>query len=112
MTKRGGMLVTLACGLGLAFAGDAFAAAKTAPAAKVAPTAKAAPRRLEDVRIEGDVPVPQVVFVTARDARRFLDFEPGRYRKSSLELARESVLPTRVVLVGRTPTVQHKESAP
>ncbi len=111
MTGCRRILATIACGVGLALAGDALAAAKTAPA-KGAPAAKAAPRRLEDVRIEGDVPVPQVVFVTARDARRFLDFEPGRYRKSSLELARESVLPTRVVLVGRAPTVQHKESAP
>ena len=70
------------------------------------------PRRLEDVRIEGDVPVPQVLFVTARDPRRFLEFQHGRYRKTSLQLSRESMSPARVVLVGNGPTVQHKESAP
>jgi hypothetical protein len=106
MTMRWSFLALAA--LCAALAGEAGAAPKTAP--KSAPPA--APRRLEDVRIEGDVPVPQVVFVTARDPRRFLEFQHGRYRKTSLELARESVLPTRVVLVGGAPAVPHKESAP
>ena len=94
--------------LSLLLAAGADASPAPAPAEK-----KAAPtRRLEDIRIEGDVPVPQVLFVTARDPRRFLDFGHDRYRKSSLELARTAVLPTRVAVVGTWPTVTHKESAP
>lgn len=89
----------------------AFAAEPAAPAkSKSTPPAKA--RRLEDIRIEGDVPVPQVLFVTARDPRRTLDFGHDRYRRTSLELARTAVPPTRVAVVGTWPTVPHKESAP
>ena len=84
-------------------------AAKAAPA-KPAPV-KAQARRLEDIRIEGDVPVPQVIFVTARDPRRFMDFQHRRYLKDSRELGRETVFPSRVHLVGSVPAVIHKESA-
>lgn len=79
--------------------------------AKKAATAKAPARRLEDIRIEGDVPVPQVIFVTARDPRRFMDFQHQRYLKSSRELGRETVFPSRVHLVGTVPATIHKESA-
>jgi hypothetical protein len=100
-------------GAALALALLAFGAAVAEAAPDPAPGKKpAAARRLEDIRIEGDVPVPQVLFVTARDPRRFLDFGHERYRKSSLDVARAVPLPTRVVMVGIGPTVTHKESAP
>ena len=110
MTMRTAMLLLLA--LLFALAGDAGAGAKPAAGKPVVAKSAEKPRRLEDVRIEGDVPVPQVLFVTARDPRRFLEFQHGRYRKTSLQLSRESMSPARVVLVGNGPTVQHKESAP
>lgn len=103
MTKRSAVLVIV---LLAGFAGAAQAASEPAK-----PRAAAA-RRLEDIRIEGDVPVPQVIFVTARDPRRFMEFQHRRYLKSSVELARETVLPTRVHPVGTWPTPVHKESAP
>jgi len=93
----------------VATAGAAAAAPPPPAPAKSPPAAKA--RRLEDIRIEGDVPVPQVLFITARDPRRFLDFRHAPYRMSSLELARTAVLPTRVAVIGTVPIVQHKESA-
>lgn len=98
----------------LALAASAGTASASAPAAGATKsgTAAAAARRLEDIRIEGDVPVPQVIFVTARDPRRFMEFQHHRYLKSSLELGRETVLPGRVHLVGSWPTTIHKESAP
>lgn len=112
MTMRHAVTVgALAAALVLGAGGAA--AADTKPETKSAKSAKPAPaRRLEDIRIEGDVPVPQVIFVTARDPRRFLEFQHRRYLKSSAELGREAVLPSRVHLVGPTPTTIHKESAP
>src|SRR5882672_5250818 len=46
----------------------------------------AGPRTLEDIHIEGEIPVPQVLFITARDQRRFLQFQHRRYLKTSREI--------------------------
>ena len=48
----------------------------------------AGPRRLEDIHIEGEVPVPQVLFITARDQRRFLESHHERYLRTSRERRR------------------------
>ena len=77
--------------------------ARTAPAPKAqtaaAPTRTvAAPRRLEDIHIEGEIPAPQVLFVTARDQRRFTRFHHHRYLKSSVQVGETTVLPSRVAL--------------
>lgn len=58
----------------------------------------AAPRRLEDIHIEGEIPAPQVLFVTARDQRRFTKFHHRRYLKSSVQVGETTLLPTRVAL--------------
>lgn len=79
--------------------------------AKVAGTAAstvraAGPRRLEDIHIEGEVPVPQVLFITARDQRRFLESHHDMYLRTSRELGEMTPLPARVVLTpapGATP---------
>jgi hypothetical protein len=67
--------------------------AATAPARTVA-----APRRLEDIHIEGEIPAPQVLFVTARDQRRFTKFHHRRYLKTSVQVGETTLLPTRVAL--------------
>ena len=69
---------------------------------------RASPRMLEDIHIEGDIPVPQVLFVTARDQRRFLEFHHHRYLRTSLQLGQATPLPTGVV-VTRMPGDPGKE---
>ncbi len=70
---------------------------------------KAGPRMLEDIHIEGDIPVPQVLFVTARDQRRFLEFHHRRYLTTSLRLGQATPLPTGVV-VTRMPSEPGRET--
>lgn len=69
-----------------------------APAARAETLARPAPgqanRKLEDIHIEGEIPVPQVLFVTARDQRRFLDFQHGRYLRTSRQLAEQTPVPS------------------
>jgi hypothetical protein len=93
-------------------------ARKTAPAGKTAHEARGAkpapadttarlaegPRRLEDIHIEGEIPAPQVLFVTARDQRRFTRFHHQRYLKTSVQVGETTRLPTRVALTNHPPT--------
>jgi hypothetical protein len=72
----------------------AHAAADTSARARL----RAAPRTLDEIQIEGEIPVPQVLFVTAREQRRFMEFQHHRYLRSSLELGRATATPTRVVV--------------
>lgn len=65
----------------------------TAPARTVA-----GPRRLEDIHIEGEIPAPQVLFVTARDQRRFTRFHHQRYLKTSVQVGETTLLPNRIAL--------------
>jgi len=69
----------------------------------------AGPRRLEDIHIEGEIPAPQVLFITARDQRRFTRFHHERYLKSSLEVGEATPLPTRIAL---TPNRSTPDSTP
>ena len=69
-------------------------------------------RRLEDIHIEGEIPVPQVLFITGRDQRRFLDFQHGRYLKSSVEVGQKAVYPSWITLVGLRPHEVRKEPMP
>jgi hypothetical protein len=77
------------------------ARATAAPGATPAP-ANAGPRRLDDIAIEGEIPVPQVLFITARDQRRFLDADPSRYVRTSRQVADATPAPTRVIVVADT----------
>lgn len=70
---------------------------------------KVAPRTLDDIHIEGEIPVPQVLFITARDQRRFLEFQHHRYRRTSLELGRATPTPSRIVVTA-PPSAPRKES--
>ncbi|HEY6867957.1 MAG TPA: hypothetical protein VI792_11910 [Candidatus Eisenbacteria bacterium] len=60
-------------------------------------------RRLEDIHIEGEIPVPQVLFITARDQRRFLEFQHGRYLRTSRTTGEETALPAWIVVTGTRP---------
>jgi hypothetical protein len=53
-------------------------------------------RRLSDIHIEGEIPVPQVLFVSVGDQRRFIDFQHRRYLRSAGELG-ASGLPSRIM---------------
>ena len=64
---------------------------------------RVAPRMLDAIRIEGEIPVPQVLFITARDQRRFMEFQHHRYQVTSLELGRATPAPARLVLSTRSP---------
>jgi len=50
-------------------------------------------RTLDEITIEGEVAVPQVLFITARDRPRYEDRLHRRYLWGSLELGRATVLP-------------------
>jgi hypothetical protein len=83
-------------------------AAKSAPAAEAK---RSAPRRLEDIQIEGEVPVPQVLFITARDQRRFMDFHHRRYLRTSLEVGEQTILPSWIAVSGPRPAEARKETS-
>ena len=70
---------------------------------------RAGTRMLDDIHIEGEIPVPQVLFITARDQRRFMEFQHHRYQRTSLELGRATATPSRVVVPAPTP-VERKEN--
>jgi hypothetical protein len=75
----------------------AAVAGATADSAAVAP-GKASARTLEDIHIEGEIPVPQVLFITAREQRRFMEFQHHRYIKSSRDVGATTAPPTRIVM--------------
>ena len=59
---------------------------------------RAAARTLEDIHIEGEIPVPQVLFITAREQRRFMEFQHHRYLKNSHDVGAATVPPSRIVM--------------
>jgi hypothetical protein len=81
------------------------AAAKPAAADSARTGARTGPRTLDDIHIEGEIPVPQVLFITARDQRRFMEFQHHRYTRTSLELGRSTAMPSRVVVPEPGPVV-------
>ena len=55
-------------------------------------------RTLEEITIEGEIAVPQVLFITARDRRRYNDQLYRKFLQSSLELARGTAYPRHLVI--------------
>lgn len=82
------------------------AGAARAPLARAGDEARS--RTLDDIHIEGEVPVPQVLFVTARDQRHFMTFQHHRYLRSSAQLGEATLLP-RWIVVTPSPSVPGKE---
>jgi len=60
-------------------------------------------RTLDEITIEGEVAVPQVLFITARDRTRYEDRLYRRYLPGRLELARRVPLPEHIRIHFRTP---------
>jgi len=88
------------------------AVAKPAPRDSTSSTSRGgrtAPRMLDDIHIEGEIPVPQVLFITAREQRRFMEFQHHRYTRTSLELGRGTAMPSRIVVPEPSPA-QGKEN--
>lgn len=75
----------------------AIAQSKPRPASAAARSAAAA-RTLDATHIEGEIPVPQVLFITARDQRRFMEFQHRRYLRSSLQIGKDAALPSWIVV--------------
>jgi|SRR6516225_5600552 len=72
--------------------------------------AGAAARTLDEIHIEGEIPVPQVLFITARDQRRFMEFQHRRYLKTSRMVGEDTVLPSRIVVTGVRPAPDKEAS--
>jgi hypothetical protein len=90
----------------------ARAARADADSVRATPAKKSAARRLEDVHIEGEIPVPQVLFVTARDQRRVVEFQHRRYLRTSRQLGEQTPLPSRIVVTEERRPEAKKESKP
>ena len=73
--------------------------------------AAGAKRTLQDIHIEGEIPVPQVMFITARNQRRFLDFQQWHYLRTSRQLGEQTVLPSWIGVTGNHPTDTRKENS-
>ena len=68
---------------------------------KKARTKPDAVRTLDAITIEGQIDVPQVLFITARDFRRYRDGLGSKFRMNALEVARSADLPTRLRIVAK-----------
>jgi len=77
-------------------------AQKTEPAKTQARARNSAVRTLEAITIEGEIAVPQVLFITSRDYRRFRDGLGATYRATALDVARAIDQPTRLRVVPMT----------
>ncbi|HET9328274.1 MAG TPA: hypothetical protein VFQ05_16020 [Candidatus Eisenbacteria bacterium] len=87
------------------------ATATEKPATTAARSAKReGTRTLQDIHIEGEIPVPQVLFITARDQRRFLDFQHRRYLRTSQQVGEQTALPSWIGVTGQQPTDARKEN--
>jgi hypothetical protein len=59
-------------------------------------SAKDTDRTLEAIEIEGEIAIPQVLFITSRDHPRYRDGLRDRYRRSALEVGREVEWPRHI----------------
>lgn len=121
MTIRTCILATL-CIAGLGTAGVAAPPAtpveKTATvdtkapqptAAKPAATTKGGIRTIDAINIEGEIAVPQVLFITSRDNRRYRDGMGKNFRMGTLDVARALATPNRLCVAGKSGTETLKE---
>ena len=101
------IMVGMLCALLPATAGGAPAKKTTVSADSSTAKKSAAPkpvrkdsvRTLDAIRIEGEIDVPQVLFITARDYRRFRDGLGARYQPTSADVAKSIPLPSRLRMV-------------
>jgi hypothetical protein len=111
-------LLAAALGMCLAAAVPARALAakpavgKNAPADSVRSRA-AAPRStgvrtLDAINIDGEIAVPQVLFITARDVRRYRDGLSLKFQLNAIEAGRSAVLPSRLRVVQQPQTFKEE----
>jgi hypothetical protein len=60
-----------------------------------------ATRTLDDITIEGEIAVPQVLFITARDFRRYRDGLGSKFRMGAKDVARSVDRPTQLRVVAK-----------
>ena len=70
------------------------------------------PRTLDDIRIEGEIAVPQVLFITARDQRRFMDFQHHRFLRTSRQIGDSTALPSRIAVTETAPAPAAGKATP
>lgn len=89
-----GLIIIVILGAGI------FAPARAADE-KASPKKPAgAIRTIDAITIEGEIAVPQVLFITSRDNRRYRDGTGKLYRKNTNERARSLNAPDRVCVAG------------
>lgn len=86
------------------------AAGASATPRRAAAVTAAPPRRLEDVRIEGELEVPRVTFITVRQPHRFHDYTRATSVRSSRRLAAETTFPAWIPPIPSTSQDARKES--
>jgi hypothetical protein len=74
------------------------ASAEPGPASRLRSGGKGADRTLDAITIEGEIAVPQVLFITSRRQPHYQDLLHRCYLTTSLDVGREVVLPDRVLL--------------
>lgn len=82
------------------------AAASDATRRPVAQTPKTAAalkgiRTIDAINIEGEIAVPQVLFITSRDNRRYRDGLGKNFRMGTLDVARSLATPNRLCVAGK-----------
>ena len=79
-----------------------------APAAKADKGAKGV-RTIDAINIEGEIAVPQVLFITSRDNRRYRDGLGKSFRMGTLDVTRSTVMPSRLCVAGKSEPESSKE---
>lgn len=72
-----------------------------ASVAVAAPEAEKKVRTLDAITIEGEIDMPQVLFITSRDQQRYSDKNHRKYIKTCQEIGRETVVPARLQPVNK-----------
>jgi hypothetical protein len=57
-------------------------------------------RTIDAINIEGEIVVPQVLFITSRDNRRYRDGLGKNFRMGTLDVARSLTMPNRLCVAG------------
>jgi hypothetical protein len=86
-----------------------FAAANAAEEKVSTKKPAAAIRTIDAITIEGEIAVPQVLFITSRDNRRYRDGVGKQYRPGTLDIARSLRAPDRLCTVSSGTTESLKE---
>ena len=78
------------------------------PAGKARATAPSI-RTIDAINIEGEIAVPQVLFITSRDNRRYRDGLGKNFRLGTLDVTRSVAMPNRLCVAGKSGSEPIKE---